>query len=141
MAPQIPAFNSRIWARLERLARDYAKHHGEVYVITGSMLQEPLQRLPSGRVAIPGRFYKVLLRTSPTCTPEALVIVLPRLPFQPGPERGQGKPKGGAAAEAYLAAHTVSIREVEHLTGLDLLPKLDAESLKRAVASELWPRN
>jgi hypothetical protein len=37
--------------------------------------------------------------------------------------------------------HTVSIRELENLTGLDLLPKLDAEALKRAVASELWPRN
>ena len=40
----------------------------------------------------------------------------------------------------YLAAHTVSLKEVEHLTGLDVLPKLDAESLKKAVASELWPR-
>jgi hypothetical protein len=41
----------------------------------------------------------------------------------------------------YLAAHTVSLKEIEHLTGLDLLPKLDAESLKKAVAWELWPRN
>ncbi len=37
--------------------------------------------------------------------------------------------------------HTVSIRELENLTGLDLLPKLDAEALKRAVASGLWARN
>jgi hypothetical protein len=45
------------------------------------------------------------------------------------------------AADAYLAAHTASLKEIEHLTGLGLLPKLDAESLKKAVASELWPRN
>ncbi len=38
-------------------------------------------------------------------------------------------------------AHTVSLKEIEHLTGLELLPKLNAESLKKAVASELWPRN
>ena len=44
------------------------------------------------------------------------------------------------AADFSLVGHTVSIRELETLTGLALLPKLDAESLKKAVASELWPR-
>ena len=46
-----------------------------------------------------------------------------------------------AAADAFLAGHTVSLREVEHLTGLELLPTLEAEGLKKAMASELWPRN
>jgi len=45
------------------------------------------------------------------------------------------------AIETYLAAHTEIIREVEHVTGLDLLSKLDAEALKKAVVSELWPWN
>jgi len=35
----------------------------------------------------------------------------------------------------------VSIIEIENLTGVDRLPKLDGEVLKRAVASKLWPRN
>ena len=48
---------------------------------------------------------------------------------------------GSEAAGAYLAAHTVSIRELVTLTGISLLPRLDAEALKRAVASELWPRS
>lgn len=43
--------------------------------------------------------------------------------------------------EKNLAAHTVSIREIERLTGLDLLPRLDRAALKEAVASALWPRN
>jgi hypothetical protein len=30
---------------------------------------------------------------------------------------------------------------VENLTGLDLLPNLSAAALKKAVASEQWPRN
>jgi DNA/RNA endonuclease G (NUC1) len=140
MSPQLNAFNGGIWARLERLVRDYAKHYGEVYVITGSVLQEPIQWLPPGRVAIPSRFYKIMLRTSPAGTPEARAVVLPHLPFQPGPGGGQGKQRS-TAADAYLAGHLVSISEVENLTGLDLLPKLDAEALKKAVASELWPRN
>jgi hypothetical protein len=52
----------------------------------------------------------------------------------------------GSAADAYLTGHLVSISEVENLTSMDralphLLPKLDREALKRAVESELWPRN
>jgi DNA/RNA endonuclease G (NUC1) len=125
MTPQFPVFNGGIWARFERLVRDYARRYGEVYVITGSVLQEPLRRLPSDRVAIPSRFYKVLLRSHGSGTPEVLAIVLPHLPFQPGSDGTQGRPKAGSAVEAYLAFHTASIREIEHLTGLDLLPKLD----------------
>jgi DNA/RNA endonuclease G (NUC1) len=140
MAPQISAFNGGIWSRLERLVRDYAKQYDSVYVITGGVLQEPTKRLPSGRVAIPSRFYKVILRTSPVGTPDVLAIVLPHIPLTPGPEANTAT-KRGNAADAYLAAHTTSVKEIEHLTGLDLLPRLDADSLKRAVASELWPRN
>ena len=47
----------------------------------------------------------------------------------------------GAATDAYLADHAVSVREIERQTTLDLLPKLDVEALKQAVASDLWPRN
>jgi DNA/RNA endonuclease G (NUC1) len=45
------------------------------------------------------------------------------------------------APDRLLEAHLVSIREIERLTGLDLLPRLDRAALKEAVASELWPRN
>ena len=48
MSPQVNAFDSGIWARLERLIRDYAKHYGEAYVITGSVRQDPIEWLPSG---------------------------------------------------------------------------------------------
>jgi DNA/RNA endonuclease G (NUC1) len=57
------------------------------------------------------------------------------------PPRAAGEDRRGVrASELLLEAYTVSIREIERLTGLDLLPKLDAEALKKAVASELWPR-
>jgi len=88
-------------------------------VITGSVLQEPIQRLPSGRVAIPSRFYKVLVRTGASWTPDVLAIVLPLLPFTPGPEARTARERG-KATEDYLKAHTVSLREIEHLTGIDL---------------------
>jgi endonuclease G len=137
MAPQIGAFNGGIWSRLERLVREYAVTYGEVFVLTGSILEDPSHRLPSGRVAIPSRFYKIMLRGTATSAPSALAVVLPHLPFHPGPDA----PNRNGAADAYLAAHAVSIHEVEHLTGLQILSHMDAESLKRSVASELWPRN
>ena len=49
--------------------------------------------------------------------------------------------KGSKVPKAALTGHIGSISEVENLTGVDLLPKLDGEALKRAVASELWPRD
>lgn len=64
----------------------------------------------------------------------------PYIPFTPGLEARTATQRS-KAADAHLAAHTVSMKEIEHLTGIDLLPKLDAESLKKAMASELWPRN
>ena len=63
-----------------------AKQYNAVYVITGSVLQEPIQHLPSGRVAIPSRFYKVMVRTTTAGTSAVLAIVLPHIPFTPGPE-------------------------------------------------------
>jgi hypothetical protein len=95
-------------------------------------------------VAIPTRYYKMLLRTTSDGTLEALTIGLPNLqrglPLPPGAFLSGPKLSPGEA-DTFLAEHTASIREVETLTGVDLLPNLTAEVLKRAVASELWPRN
>jgi endonuclease G len=145
MAPQTPALNRGIWRWLEELVRDHARKYDEIYVMTGSVHEDPARAVPSGRVRIPTRFYKVLIRTKSDGALDALGIVLPNLmrglPVPPGTMGLQGERVSAKDADAFLAGHTVSIREVEQLTGLDLLPKLDAEALKRAVASQLWPRN
>jgi DNA/RNA endonuclease G (NUC1) len=146
MSPQSPALNRGLWRYLEALVRDYAKEYGVVYVLTGSIFQDPVQTVASGRVGIPSRYYKTLLRVDGNGHVTAtLSVYLPNLleglPLPPGTMGIQGQKISGAAADAFLAGHAVSIRELERLTGLDLLPTLDAEALKRAVASELWPRN
>jgi DNA/RNA endonuclease G (NUC1) len=146
MTPQSPALNRGLWRYLEELVRDYAKKYGVVYILTGSILQEPVQTVPSGRVGIPSRYYKTLLRLDANGTiTAALSIYLPNLleglPVPPGSIGVQGQKISAEVTDAFLAGHTVSIRELETLTGIDLLPKLDGEALKRAVASEVWPRN
>lgn len=99
--------------------------------------------LPSRRVGVPSRFYKVLLRTNTEGQLHAVAVGLPNqqerftLPEVSSADRRQGV----RASDRLLEAHLVSIQEIERQTGLDLLPRLNREALKRAVASELWPRN
>ena len=52
-----------------------------------------------------------------------------------------GRRVDAQAADAYLTRRLVSVDRIEHLTGLQLLPNLDREDPKKAVASALWPRN
>ena len=123
--------------------RDYATTYGKVYVITGSIFTEPIPTLPSGPVGIPTRFYKVMLRTDTNGQPVALALALPNQEERfvlPERTAGDARPEV-RASDRLLETHLVSIREIERLTGLDLLPRLDRAALKEAAASELWPRN
>jgi hypothetical protein len=75
--------------------------------------------------------------------PLALAFVLPNQAtrFTLPPQRADDDRPEVRASDRLLEAHLASIREIERLTGLDLLPRLDRAALKEAVASELWPRN
>jgi hypothetical protein len=58
----------------------------------------------------------------------------------PGPARHSGRARAKdpqAEADCYLKDHLVSIHAIEQQIGVDLLPQLDADALKQAVASEL----
>lgn len=95
---------------------------------------------------VPASYYKILLRTGPDGPPtDALVFLVPNaldgLPVPPGTRGVQGQRVSTQEADTFLTGKLVSIREIERQAGLDLLPRLDAEALKRAVASDLWPRN
>jgi endonuclease G len=80
MSPQSPALNRGLWRYLEELVREYAEEYGVIYVLAGSILQDPGQTVPSGRVGIPSRYYKTLLRVDANGTvAAALSIELPNL--------------------------------------------------------------
>jgi len=143
MSPQANNLNSGPWLWLERAVRDYAKQYGQVYVISGSIFDEPVPTVPSDRVGIPSRYYKILVRTETNGEPVALALILSNqderivsAARQPDDNRPNVRP-----SDRILEAHLVSIRGIERLTGLDLLPQLDRVTLKEAVAPELWPRN
>jgi endonuclease G len=143
MSPQTNNLNSGPWLWLERAVRDDAKQDGQVSVLSGSIFSEPVPTVPSCRMGIPARYYKVLVRTDPSGAPVALALMLPNQAerFTLPPRRPEDDRPEVRASDRLLEAHLVSIREIERLTGLDLLPRLDQAALKEAVAAALWPRN
>ena len=100
VAPQLPHLNRGSWERAESLTRDIAVYMGEIWVVTGVIFKgNDLQQI-GGRILVPTAFYKAI--------------------YMPG--RG---------AAAYLATNeqeprwrTVSIAELEKISGIDPFPSL-----------------
>lgn len=64
MSPQKPQLNRSAWRGLEDVVRNWACTEGELRVVTGPLFDSKNQQLPSG-VAIPSRFFKVILDETP----------------------------------------------------------------------------
>lgn len=107
MSPQDPSFNRGIWADLEAAVRVMAYENGKVYVVTGPVLTDgPYETIGKNEVAVPKRFYKVVLDyTEPEI--KAIGFIL----------NNEGSSKS-------LESFAVSVDEVERVTGLDFYPAL-----------------
>jgi endonuclease G len=148
MGPQFPNMNQGVWERLERLVRAWAKASGWVHVISGSVYdhdnnRQPdalaqIPRTPSGRVAVPSHFFKLVIREPSPGTLEAITVLVPNLSNVPG------RNSTDATKDAFLRQRIISAQEIRQRTGRDHLPMLPAdrkEQLEAAVASDLWPVN
>jgi endonuclease G len=124
MSPQRPGFNRGIWRKLEEQVREWVEEDGELWVVTGPVLTDgPYQEIGDNEVAVPKRFYKVLLDYR---EPElkAVGFVLPN-----------------EAASLPLAAFAVTVDQVEGITGLDFfaaLPDPIEERLESRLDLGLW---
>jgi endonuclease G, mitochondrial len=116
MIPQNPKNNRYLWESIESAVRYQTLQRGELYVITGVLFQgTQLQRL-NERVLVPTHIYKAFY----------------------DPNRNEG----GAyfvKNEAEKAYEVLSIAELENRIGLNLFPKLSAES-KNTVMSLPKPK-
>ncbi len=125
MSPQTRSFNSSIWKRLENRVRTWALENEEIYVVTGPVLTDgPYETLPGSKVAIPKRFFKVVLDYKEPET-KAIGFILKHEP----------------SSEA-LGTFAKSIDEVEQITGLDfyhLLPDNIEELLESSFDLAQWP--
>lgn len=123
MSPQDPSFNRGIWRVLEEEVREFARLHGEVFVVTGPVLKDGLPTIGPNGVSIPEYYFKVVLDyREPEL--EGIAFVLANT-FADGP----------------LEAFAVSIDSVESLTGIDFFPVIPdpmEDRIEGSITLEHW---
>lgn len=64
ITPQKPKFNRGIWKRLEEKVRDWAKENDSLYIVVGAIYSKRPKRIGRDKVAVPAKFYKVIVDIS-----------------------------------------------------------------------------
>jgi len=107
ICPQVKSLNTGVWKRLEDKCRTWAQTDSAIIIISGPVTTDtPKDYIGDSRVAVPCRFFKVIL--SPYVTPmRGIGFIMPN-----------DRTPGGMQAAA------VSIDEVERVTGHDFFASL-----------------
>lgn len=115
ICPQAHELNSGAWNSLEQSSRRWAKADSALIIIAGPIFNPaPHEFIGDNRVAVPKRFFKVIL--APYANPvRALAFIMPN-----------GYVKGG------MQAAQTTVDEVERATGLDFFSALP-DSVENAV--------
>ena len=109
ICPQNETLNAGDWEYLERKVRSWAKRYGSVWVATGPIVGENRYGTIGDRdVTVPDSFFKALLVRRPDGSYSAIAFVMDN-----DDER------------YYLKDCSMSIDELERLTGFDFFPALD----------------
>lgn len=123
ISPQNHDFNSGIWNRLEQKVRYWAQKHHKLFIVTGGVLSPNLKTIGSEQVAVPDFFYKIILdNTEPEI--KAIAFLIPHKKSEKG-----------------LYQFTVSIDEIEKLTGIDFFPQLNddlEDKLEKSTSYTNW---
>lgn len=123
MSPQAPSFNRGIWKKLEEQVRQWAIDNEKLYVATGPVLSNDLERIGPSGVSVPRYYYKVILDyTEPQL--KAIAFILPN-----------------QSCTVPIRHFAVSVDSVERFTGIDFFYKLPDDIEKRIEATvdpSLW---
>ncbi len=117
IVPQRKDFNAGIWNRLEQQVRQWCKAYGDIYVITGGVLEHNLPEIGNEGVDVPNKFFKVVFRSN-NGNISSLAFLIPHKETQ--------KP---------LKDFLVSIDELEAETGLDFFYEVDSVEQGRIESS------
>jgi len=125
--PQSPALNRGLWETLEKIiSNDYAERFGQVWVICGPIFGSNLGTLKDGKVLIPDRCYKIVLRVDQNGSPHVLAFEMP-----------QDLPMGHQQRD--LLQYLTTIAKIEQDTGIGFFPELPAE-LRTVVENDVETR-
>lgn len=124
MTPQKVPFNGGPWQELEHQElNNYAHNFHEIWVITGPVYDQKIDKLPGGGPEIPDAFYKIILDEKDNAI-RAIAYLMPH-----------------EALSKELKYYLTSIDRIEQLTGLDFLPDLPdhvENRLEAMTAAEPW---
>jgi endonuclease G len=116
MSPQRPNLNRKMWERLEEQVRSLASDCGNIWLVTGSLFLDSLDRparpamfIGPDRVAVPTHFYKAILCERQDGTHEMFGFIM-----QNRDSTLPGEPKD----------YIVSVRHIETLASLDFFNRL-----------------
>lgn len=123
VCPQQAALNKGGWARLEEKCREWAMRDSALIIATGPILESGLKTMAGPGVAIPRRFYKVVLAHAVS------------------PRRAIAFIYGNEACNGKLERYAVAVDEVESLTGIDFfktLPDDEEKRIEKACNLQVW---
>lgn len=119
MSPQEKEFNRGKWADLESAVRLNAYYDETLYVTTGPIFykDKPVKRIGKNKVAVPHAYYKALMVANE------------------GDEKAIGFVLPNENLTSPLVSYTMSIDELENITGLDFFPELSDDIENRIEAN------
>lgn len=117
IAPQNNSLNTGAWNTLEGKERQWARRDSAIMIIAGPIYEaSDTQRIGANGVRVPGAFFKVLVAAYAT-PPRGIAFVYPNM-----------------ASPGNMENYSMSIRELEQITGYDFLYALP-DSIEEIVES------
>lgn len=123
ISPQHNDFNAGVWNRLEQQVRQWCKKYGDLYVITGGVLENGLDEIGDEDVAVPNAFYKIVFRKEGSKI-KVLAFLFPH-----------------EESQKSLASFLVSVDVIEKQTGIDFFhkqPKEHQDKIEGVVSKKDW---
>ena len=123
ISPQEHNFNAGVWNKLEQQVRRWAKQYDGVFVVTGGILNDPIDYIGSEKVSVPHAFYKVIYDNRK----DGVNMIAFLMPHQ--------------ESTASLKQFVVSVDTLEDLTGIDFFPELDDDQetrLEQGINTRAW---
>ncbi len=126
MSPQAPYFNRGIWMYLESQVRKWGSRFGEVYIVSGPVLDKPANAystIGENSVVVPEAYYKVIM-VPRADSYEAIGFVIPN----------------EKCADTFWD-YAVTIDYVEEITGLDFFSRIDdkiEKQMEKEINLDFW---
>lgn len=124
ICPQTHSLNAGDWKELETKTRQWAQRYDSIYVVCGPVLEKGhrYSTIGSNKVAVPERFFKVLLRFTASGQAQAIGFIYEN-------QDDVNRP---------LESYAVTVDSVETLTGINFFSKLQKHIERKAEEQFDW---